>query len=91
VRAGAGSGSGVSGGVVAHDAIRRYFQERRIRPKKAAGVNLGQADVEMVAFELLQVVAANLCCFGRFADGDALFLARFFKPFADGLHEMIVS
>jgi hypothetical protein len=56
--------------------------------KETAGVDFGQIDVELVAFEFLQVVAANLGGLRGLANGDTFAFARFLEPFADGLHEM---
>src|SRR5207249_2909525 len=51
-----------------------------------ARVDLSESDIEMVALEFLQIIAANFCCLGGFSNGDAFLLARFLEPFADGLH-----
>src|SRR5208283_6108601 len=73
-------------GVVAHDAVHGYAQVAGVAPQEAAGVDLGQADVELVALELLQVLAAYLGRLGGLADGYALLLSGVFQAFSDRLH-----
>ena len=64
----------------------RQFQKVRVGAQKAARIDFGQTDVELVALEFLQVIAANFCGLGGLANGDALFLSRFLESFADRLH-----
>ncbi len=78
-------------GVVAQDAVGRDAQEVRVAAQEAARVDVGQADVELVALELLQVLAADLRRLGRLADGYALLLAGLLKAFSDGLHVRSVA
>ncbi len=71
---------------VGEDPVGRQVQEFRVIVQEAADVDLGQPDVELVALELLQIVAPDLGRLGGLANRDAFAFARVLQAFADGLH-----
>ena len=74
------------GVVVVDDLFGGQAEEAGVVAQETAHVDVGQVDVELVALELVQVVAADLGRFRRLANGDALTFACFFQTFANILH-----
>ena len=74
------------GPVVREHLVAVESQIGRVVAQETADVNFRQADIEAVALELVQVLAADLRPLGCFADGNPFAFTGFFEALADGLH-----
>ena len=74
------------GRIVAEHPVAGELQKIGVVAQKSARVDLGETDVEVVAFEFLQVVPANFSRLGGLANGNTFFFARLLEAFTDSLH-----
>jgi hypothetical protein len=72
--------------VIGEQLVGVDLQINRVISQEAADVDLGQVEIEAVAFHLVQVVATDLGRLRGFTDGDPLAFAGFLETLADGLH-----